>query len=94
VRALFVWFRVAREHEAAVVSAVHELQARWSAQGLQCELLRRADDAPDEITLMEVYRAAGGVDATWQARIEDEAGACLAPWLAGPRHIEMFEPCA
>ena len=92
--ALFVWFRVASEHEAAVVKAVRELHARWAAQGLQCELLRRTHDEAAEVTLMEIYRAADGVDAQWQSRIEDEAGARLAPWLSGPRHVEVFEPCA
>jgi hypothetical protein len=40
---------------------------------------------------MEVYR---GVGAESLHRIEHEATARLAPWLVGPRHVEVFEPCA
>ena len=92
--ALFIWFRVPRAHEVAAVAAVRGLQAQWITQGLQCELLRRTDGAEDEVTLMEIYRATAGVDADWQARIEAEAGPRLAPWLRGPRHVEVFEACA
>ncbi len=93
-RALFVWFRVAPEHEVAAVAALGELHAQWVLQGLRCELLRRAEDKAAVVTLMETYRAADGVDASWQERIQREANAGLAPWLIGPRHIEVFEACA
>jgi hypothetical protein len=46
------------------------------------------------VTLMETYRRAAGFDAPARWRIEDLAGAALAPWLIGPRHLEVFEPCA
>jgi Domain of unknown function (DUF4936) len=91
-RGLFIWFRVGREHEVAAIAALRELQAQWS--GLQCELLRRADEPGGQVTLMEVYRHACGVTADWQQRIEREAQARLAPWLIGERHTEVFEPCA
>jgi hypothetical protein len=98
-RHLFIYFRVRRESEARAVGAVRELQAAWCAvfPGLHCELLRRADDADGgrHVTLMEVYRCDSGVPPSWQDRIERDAAARLAPWLAdGMRHVEVFSPCA
>ena len=95
---LFVYYRVRREHLADAVAAVRALQARWQAldAALQCELLRRSDDAGAgaDVTLMEIYRRGTGFDSAARRHIEDEAGAALAPWLTGPRHVEAFEPCA
>ncbi len=94
-RRLFVYFRVTRASEAAVVAAVRELQAAWQAAmpGLQCELLRRADDSA-AVTLMETYACASGISGAWQERIERDASARLATWLVGARHVELFESCA
>jgi hypothetical protein len=97
-RSLFIYFRVRRESEARAVSALRELQAAWQATflGLRCELLRRADDpdASRHVTLMEIYRCDSGVPPSWQDRIERDAAARLAPWLAdGIRHVEVFTPC-
>jgi Domain of unknown function (DUF4936) len=93
-RSLFIYFRVERESEAAVVAAVRELHAAWpvAMPGLRCELLRRADEAGDVITLMETYAGDGGVSVEWQDRIEREASERLQPWLVGERHIEVFVP--
>lgn len=93
---LFVYYRVRREHLTDAVTAVRALHARWQAQDgtLRCELLRRTDDGGADVTLMETYRRDAGVDAAARRRIEDEAAAALAPWLAGTRHVEVFEPCA
>ena len=93
-RRLYVYFRVLREHESAAVAAVRALHAQWRG-ALDCELLRRADDGTGpHVTLMEIYRAHGGVADESQARIEREAARHLAPWLVGARHVEVFEPCA
>lgn len=94
-RRLFVYFRVTRASEAAVVVAVRELQAAWQAAmpGLRCELLRRVDESGD-VTLMETYACAHGIGVEWQQRIERDASVRLQPWLVGERHIEVFEPCA
>jgi hypothetical protein len=94
-RRLYVYFRVAREHEMAAVAAVRAMQAHWGGV-LDCELLRRAGDADANahVTLMEVYRQPGGVTMDAQTRIEREAALHLAPWLVGGRHVEVFEPCA
>lgn len=95
-RSLFIWFRVASEHEPALVEAVRALQATWAAEceGLGCELQRRCDEPDGQVTLMEVYRHPRGVAFEWQQRIEREAATRLAPWIQGPRHVEAFEPCA
>lgn len=92
-RRLYVYFRVARDDEAAAVAALRKLHAQWR-DTLDCELLRRADDAAGHVTLLETYRQPGGVTLPMQARIEREAALRLAPWLVGARHVEVFEPCA
>jgi Domain of unknown function (DUF4936) len=94
-RRLFIYFRVRRESQAGVVAAVRELHATWQSvmPGLHCELLQRVDDSVD-LTLMETYGCADGVSAAWQERIERDAVGRLANWLVGPRHVEVFEPCA
>ena len=89
-RDAYIYFRVARADEGAAVAALREMQAQWS-DGLQCQLLRRADASGDTVTLMEVYR---GVTLTQQQLIEKDAAARLAAWIIGPRHTEVFEPCA
>jgi len=93
---LFIYYRVHRAHVADAVAAVRALQSRWQATdtSLRCELLQRPDAAGADVTLMETYRRAAGFDAPARRRIEDLAGAALAPWLIGPRHLEVFEPCA
>jgi hypothetical protein len=89
-RDAYVYFRVARADEAAAVAALRGMQAR-RAGGVACEVLRRADEPGDTVTLMEVYR---GVTPEMQQRIESENASLLAPWLVGQRHVEVFEPCA
>ena len=95
-RRLFIYFRVKRQSEAAVVAALRELQRLWQAAmpGLYCELLRRADENGDALTLMETYACDAGIDTAWQERIEREASERLQSWLVGERHVEVFEPCA
>jgi Domain of unknown function (DUF4936) len=95
-RRVYIYFRVERERVADAAATVRELQAAWQAAmpGLQCELLRRADEEGNFVTLMETYVCADGVSSAWQELIEREAAAALGPWLRGQRHIERFEPCA
>jgi quinol monooxygenase YgiN len=97
---LFIYYRVRPEHRANAEAAVRALQAEWQARdaSLRCELLRRTDDkAADNVpsvTLMEIYRRDGGFDDAARRRIDEQAAAALAPWLASPRHTEVFESCA
>lgn len=95
-RRLFIYFRVARDHEVAVVAALRGLQSAWRADmpGLRCDLLRRSDEAGDAVTLMETYTHDDGVSVAWQQRIEIATRASLDQWLLGERHIEVFESCA
>jgi len=94
---LFVYYRVRSDYVPAAVAALRALHRDWQREepALGCELMQRVDDgSPEQATLMEIYRHAGGVAPAWQQRIEREARAALAPWLAGERHVEVFAPCA
>jgi quinol monooxygenase YgiN len=90
---LYVYYRVRARDEQAVVAALRLLHARWreTAPTLQCELLRRSDEGGDSVTLMETY---AGASLEALQRFESEAAAQAALWLVGPRHIEVFAPCA
>jgi hypothetical protein len=97
-RQLFVYYRVAASDLDACVRAVRTLQAglAQSCPSLHGTLLQRpeADPATGQRTLMEIYGFPGGIDAALQEQIAQAADALLAPWLAGPRHVEVFEACA
>lgn len=90
---LYVYYRVASAHWRDAAQAVRAFQRHLCAQrpGLSARVLRRPDERSGEVTLMEIYRVAGGgVDAELEARIA-EAAADLAPWCAAEaRHVERF----
>lgn len=77
----FVYYRVPAGAVAAVQAA---LQPHVAAGRLQ--LLRRPEVHDGLVTLMEVQ--APDLDAGAEATI----AACVAPWLQGQRHVEVFEP--
>lgn len=98
MRELFIYYRVHHEHHALLLAAVK----RWHVQltqrhpALKVRLLHRAESPTD--TWMEIFAtdpqlAPQGVDESMQAAIEASAEA-LAPWTAGPRHLEVFFSCA
>jgi hypothetical protein len=92
-RSLYVYYRIDASNLDDAAAAVRGFQARL-CQGrpaLQAALLRRPGEQDGQVTLMETYAAPGGVSGALQARI-DEAARCLAPWLRGARHTEVFEP--
>ncbi len=92
---LYVYWRVAARDEAVAAAAARTLHDVFCREmpGLECELLRRVDDAADAPhTLMECYRHDAGVPAAWRERIESEARAALSAWLVGARHAEAFSP--
>lgn len=91
--AVFVYYRVAEHDLPALRVAARAMQAALSGDepGLHCALLRRPGLREGQVTLMETYAAPGGVGAALQARI-DTAALALAPWIAGARHVELFEP--
>ena len=96
-RQLFVYYRVALPDLGACVLAVQAFQAELQRThpGLLCALLQRprSQDVDGQRTLMETYAMPGGIGDALQMRI-DEAATCLAPWLRGARHTEVFEPLA
>jgi len=101
----FIYYRVNLDDLAAVVAVAREGQQRLcSAQpGLSASLMQRpssaaSPDSPPQMTLLETYRAALDWPAeqatALPAAIEATVGSTLRPWLQGPRHLEVFEPCA
>jgi len=95
-RRLYIYYRVQRDSVAQVAAAVRQLQAGWqlAMPGLRPELLQRADESGDVVTLMETYWCADGVHAAWQELIGRDAKAKLSDWLVAERQVEVFEPCA
>ncbi|HWP19799.1 MAG TPA: DUF4936 family protein [Burkholderiaceae bacterium] len=96
MRALFIYYRIPVERADEVRPALHAMQARLvrTHEGLQAELLRRPEPRDGHQTWMEIYRHPQGVDEALEAHIEHAAADTLRPWLIGPRHVEVFVPCA
>ena len=96
-RELFVYYRVAAADAARCAAEVAAFQARLTRDepGLIARLLARPGAADGIETWMETYALGtpqgAGIDARLEARIADEAAA-LAPFLRGPRHVEVFVP--
>ena len=90
MRRHYVYYRVLQGHLADATTAVSALQATLRSRhaGLQAELLRRPGATAGMVTLMEIY---GGIDDAQAAAIEADALATLSPWIAGERHVEVFE---
>ena len=91
---LYVYYRVALVDLAVAQSGALGLQSslRLAHPGLQMELLRRPDFRDGQVTLMETYAHAEGVDEALAQAIEAAAVEFLSPWLKSPRHCECFEP--
>lgn len=85
MRRFYVYYRVPAQQLAEAVAAVRALHA-----GLRCpvELLRRPELSKGCVTLMDVYQLDDAAAHDFEAR----AAGVLAPWLDGPRHVEVFEP--
>ena len=105
MRELYIYYRVAEAHAVPARAAAIAMQAdlRQAHPQLLMRLLRRPNTVDGQQTWMETYAAdatedtlAEGIDAAMQTAIE-HAALVLQPWLASPRHIEVFEvfsPCA
>lgn len=95
---LFIYYRCKAGDSEALRQAALAVQARLckSFPGLEARLLRRPALPSDEtVTWMETYRFdAVAPVAAWQQAVQQQAAAALAPWTLGPRHLEIFEPCA
>ncbi len=101
-RSWFIYYRVLADDLPRAVEAVRRAQARLCEEqpGLRAALMQKspAAGAHEPMTLLEIYSVAADWPAegaaTLPAAIEHLAGAAVAPWLQGPRHLEAFEPCA
>lgn len=94
-RQLFIYYRVASGRAAAARLAIEALQARLrlALPGLRTQLLRRPDEKDGLQTWMEVYAHPDGVSLRAQEHIEAAARE-LQALCPGPRHVEVFVPCA
>jgi len=92
---LYVYYKVQAADAAGLRQAVAAMQAQLAAAHGVAPQLKRRPLAQDGVqTWMEVYPAVAG--GAFLAALE-AAAAALAPRIAGPRHIEVFEdlpPCA
>jgi len=105
MRELFIYYRVAAAHADPARTAAIAMQARLKQAHPQLlmRLLRRTETVEGNQTWMESYatdaacaEGEAGISIALQASIE-VAALDLQPWLASPRHIEVFEaflPCA
>lgn len=100
MRELFIYYRLHANDAVAAEAAValFQTQLRQRYPTLLTRLLRRPEETDGLQTWMETYstqpmRETQGVDADMQTAIEAHARV-LRPWLAGPRHTEVFIPCA
>ena len=100
MRELFIYYRVELDHVPAALVAVHEMQARLieARPNLRARLLYRPDTTDRLQTWMEIYATdfmqdPQGINVELQAEIESRA-ACLAPFIHGTRHVEVFVACA
>ena len=77
----------------AQAAATHLLQAlRHTQPALQSRLMRRAEEAGNQLTFMETYSALpAGVTPALQAAIEAAAAAALVAFAGLARHVEVFE---
>ena len=90
----YIYYRIAEADLAEVLLAVIAMQRYLVAAhpGLEALRLRRPGAADGLVTLMEVYRAPGGIGMALGRAIESAAAAALAGRLVGSRHLEDFEP--
>lgn len=96
----FIYYRIDPVELTAVLSVVRRLQQQWCADhpGARAAVLQRSEPDRITLTLMEIYAPAPGqapqaLEPALQA-LQATATDALAPWLHGPRHLEVFEPCA
>jgi Domain of unknown function (DUF4936) len=95
MRELFVYYRVRSDNAAEANAAVQRMQAqlRDDHPHLSARLLRRPEEEDGLQTWMEIYAAEVGITDEMSSSIETQAFA-LAPLIDGPRHTEVFVPCA
>ena len=92
---LFIYYRVRSADAPGTQAAVAQLQAQLRTRYPQliARLLCRPIDDKGVQTWMETYASDEGISDEMQTDIEARASALLT-MLAGPRHSEVFVPCA
>jgi hypothetical protein len=96
----FIYYRVARADLSSVVAAVRAVQHRLCQQqpGLTATLMQRPSSDEAEVTVLETYSAPLAWTtqrlAALPAAVDAAVAPAAAPWLRGPRHLEVFWPCA
>ena len=95
MRSLFIYYRLASADAPSLRREVEAMQETLRARhpGLQAGLWRRPQEKDGMQTWMETYTHPAGVSAA----IEADIAAAALPWsprLQGPRHVEVFVPCA
>jgi hypothetical protein len=97
MRELFVYYRVVPASAVAAAAGVMRMQAELCAAypGLRARLLRQPEDRDGRQTWMETYTSSNteGITPALQAGIE-RAALALSASFDGPRHTEVFVPCA
>lgn len=94
---LFIYYKVESAQAQTLRDRVQSMQRSLCQQlpGLMAQMLVRVDAHPHQ-TWMEVYQHPQGVDAAMQKQIDRAALAMQAETCGqlGPRHVEVFAPCA
>ena len=94
---LFIYYKVESAQAQTLRDRVQSMQRSLCQQlpGLMVQMLVRVDAHPHQ-TWMEVYQHPQGVDASMQKQIDRAALAMQAETCGqlGPRHVEVFAPCA
>lgn len=95
LRSLFIYYRIASADAAAARAVVEAMQdtLRERHAGLQAALWRRPQEKDGMQTWMETYTHPEGVNEAIEADIA-AAALALSPRVQGPRHVEVFVPCA
>lgn len=96
----FIYYRVRRSDVSSAVAAVRAAQHRLceAQPGLAATLMQRPSSDEAEVTLLESYSVAAGWPETRLAAVPSAIEAAVATaaehWQRGPRHLEVFSPCA
>lgn len=97
MRELYIYYRVNLRSEdvALQVAGAMQQSLRERHPGLQARLLRRSEAGADGLqTWMETYALPGiGINTALEREIA-EAASAWAAYISGPRHCEVFCPCA
>ena len=96
LRTLFIYYRVATGQAQPARRAVKAMQAGLCDHHaeLKAQLMRRPEEKDGMQTWMELYSHPAGVSPELEAELGRAAEALSQAWIQGPRHVEVFVPCA